>query len=82
MIKDLLLMIQEQRQRGINNQLGYLISEFNDIHTYILQDLYPKLKVYLKPVGYAEKSELIQDIRQSRSIKDFSNAILQYMRKI
>lgn len=55
---------------------------FEEIHTYLLQVLYPKLNMRMKPEGEIEKITLYEEVKGSNTLVGYANAMLQYMRKI
>ena len=62
--------------------MKYLKSLFDNMHDFLIQVLYPKLKMDLKEAAQEEKLSLYQGVMDSTNLRDFSKTFLQYIRKI
>ena len=62
--------------------MKYLKSLFDNLHNFLIQVLYPKLKMELKEAGQEEKVALYENVMKTNNLRDFSKEFLQYIRKI
>ncbi|CAI2385652.1 unnamed protein product [Moneuplotes crassus] len=77
-----LLWNEEDQKTAELKQIEYLKEIFEEIHTFLIQDLYPKLNMRMKPEGEIEKITLYDNVKNAYTLQKYSEGVLQYMRKI